>query len=344
MNIWSILLAIFLFGFMVFFHELGHFTTAKWAGVKVNEFSIGMGPKLFSVTKGETAYSLRLLPIGGFVAMEGEDEESDDEHCFMAVPVWKRIIITAAGGFMNLLFGLILVMILTFGEELLGEPVIAKFYENASSANYLEEDDRILAVNGEKVGNDHDIVYSLIRDQDGVVTMDVLRGEEKVHLDKVVFETEELENGQKTIVLDFTIYGKETTVPTALSYSFRWTWSLIKLVWHSLGDLITGNFTLNQLSGPVGITQVISQAASSANVDGLMLLLAMVTLNIGVFNLLPLPALDGGRIFFMIIEIFRGKPVNKKVEGIIHTVGLAVLMVLMLIVTANDIIKLVTGG
>lgn len=344
MNILSILLAVFLFGFMVFFHELGHFTTAKWAGVKVNEFSIGMGPKLFSRTKGETAYSLRLLPIGGFVAMEGEDEESSDERRFMAAPVWKRIIITAAGGFMNILFGLILVMILTFGEELLGEPVIAQFSENAVSANYLEKDDRILAVNSEKVGNDHDIVYSLIRDQDGIVTMDVLRKGEKIHLDKVVFDMEEMENGQKTIVLDFTIYGKEATIPTALSYSFRWTWSLIKLVWHSLGDLIKGNFTINQLSGPVGLTQAISQVASSANVDGLFLLLAMVTLNIGVFNLLPLPALDGGRIFFMVIEIFRGKPINQKVEGIIHTVGIMVLMGLMLIVTVNDIIKLVTGG
>ena len=192
---------------MILLHELGHFVTAKWAGVKVNEFSIGMGPKIFSVKKGETAYSVRLFPIGGFVAMEGEDEESSDEHCFMACPAWKRIIITVAGAFMNILFGLVLVMVLTFNQELLGEPVIAGFFENASSAGYLMVEDRITAVNGEKVGNDMDIAYSLVRDRDGVVSMDVVRNGEKVHLDSVVFEMQEIENSGKAVILDFQVYG-----------------------------------------------------------------------------------------------------------------------------------------
>ena len=344
MNILTIILAIFLFSLMILLHELGHFVTAKWAGVKVNEFSIGMGPKIFSVTKKETAYSIRLFPIGGFVAMEGEDEESSDERCFMACPVWKRMIITAAGAFMNVLFGLVLVMALTFHQELLGEPVIAGFFENASSADYLMAEDRITAVNGEKVLNDMDIAYSLIRDQDGIVSMDIVRYGEKLHLDPVVFSMQDAGNGGKAIILDFQVYGTEPTFGRSVSYAFGWTWSLVKLVWHSLGDIVRGEFALNQLSGPIGLTETISEVASSANIDGLLLVLALVTVNLGVFNILPLPALDGGRIFFMVLELIFGKPVNKKVEAVIHTVGFAALMALSLFVAVSDVIRIVTGG
>ena len=328
---------------MIFFHELGHFATAKWAGVKVNEFSIGMGPKIISKTFGETDYSLRLLPIGGFVAMEGEDEESEDDRRFMACPVWKRIIITSAGAIMNLILGFAVVFVLTCGQTLIGTTTVASFTEGASSADYLEINDKILAVNGEKAGCDYDIVYSLIRDTDGVVSMDVLRGEEEIHFDEVVFDTQEI-GGTNSIVLDFSIYGEEPNVFGRIGYSFRWTWSLVKLVWHSLGDIISGEFGLSQLSGPIGVTETISDAVKTTNYKSILLILAIVTVNLGVFNLLPLPALDGGRIFFMVIELFRGKPINQKVEGIIHTVGMALLMVLMVIVAYNDIARLITGG
>ena len=328
---------------MIFFHELGHFATAKWAGVRVNEFSIGMGPKIISKTFGETAYSLRLLPIGGFVAMEGEDEESEDERRFMACPVWKRIIITSAGAIMNLILGFAVVFVLTCGQTMVGTTTVASFLENSSSANYLEVDDTILAVNGEKSGCDYDIVYSLIRDTDGIVSMDVLRGGEKIHLDEVVFNTQEI-NGMKSIILDFSIYGEEPNIFGRIGYSFRWTWSLIKLVWNSLGDIVSGEFGISQLSGPLGVTETISDAVQTTNYKGLLLILAIITVNLGVFNLLPLPALDGGRIFFMVIELFRGKPINQKVEGIIHTVGMGLLMLLMVIVAYNDIVRLITGG
>ncbi|MBE6900114.1 MAG: RIP metalloprotease RseP [Ruminococcaceae bacterium] len=339
----SIVIAILLFGFMIFFHELGHFATAKWAGVKVNEFSIGMGPKIISKTFGETDYSLRLLPIGGFVAMEGEDDESEDERRFMACPVWKRIIITSAGAIMNLILGFAVVFVLTCGQTLIGTTTVASFTEGASSAEFLEINDKILAVNGEKAGCDYDIVYSLIRDTDGVVSMDILRGGEKIHLDEVVFDTQEI-GGTTSIVLDFSIYGEEPDIFGKIGYSFRWTWSLVKLVWHSLGDIISGEFGLSQLSGPIGVTETISDAVKTTNYKSILLILAIVTVNLGVFNLLPLPALDGGRIFFMVIELFRGKPINQKVEGIVHTVGMALLMILMVIVAYNDIARLITGG
>lgn len=328
---------------MIFFHELGHFATAKWAGVKVNEFSIGMGPKIISKTFGETDYSLRLFPIGGFVAMEGEDDESEDERRFMACPVWKRIIITSAGAIMNLILGFAVVFVLTCGQTLIGTTTVASFTEGASSAEFLEINDKILAVNGEKAGCDYDIVYSLIRDTDGVVSMDILRGGEKIHLDEVVFDTQEI-GGTTSIVLDFSIYGEEPDIFGKIGYSFRWTWSLVKLVWHSLGDIISGEFGLSQLSGPIGVTETISDAVKTTNYKSILLILAIVTVNLGVFNLLPLPALDGGRIFFMVIELFRGKPINQKVEGIVHTVGMALLMILMVIVAYNDIARLITGG
>ena len=328
---------------MIFFHELGHFATAKWSGVKVNEFSIGMGPKVISKTFGETAYSLRLLPIGGFVAMEGEDEESDDERSFMSCPVWKRIIITSAGAIMNLILGFAVVFVLTCGQQLIGTTTVATFAENASSADYLMVDDVILAVNGEKSGCDYDIIYSLIRDTDGKVSMDVLRNGKKLHLDEVVFDMQEVGEA-KSIILDFSIYGEEPNIFGRISYAFRWTWSLVKLVWHSLGDIISGEFGISQLSGPIGVTDTISDAVASTNYKGILLILAVVTVNLGVFNLLPLPALDGGRIFFMIIELFRGKPINQKVESIIHATGMALLFLLMIIVAYNDIARLITGG
>ena len=205
-------------------------------------------------------------------------------------------------------------------------------------------EDRITAVNGEKVLNDMDIAYSLIRDQDGIVSMDIVRDGEKLHLDPVVFSMQDAGNGGKAIILDFQVYGTEPTFGRSVSYAFGWTWSLVKLVWHSLGDIVRGEFALNQLSGPIGLTETISEVASSANIDGLLLVLALVTVNLGVFNILPLPALDGGRIFFMVLELIFGKPVNKKVEAVIHTVGFAALMALSLFVAVSDVIRIVTGG
>ncbi|MBQ5357737.1 MAG: site-2 protease family protein, partial [Oscillospiraceae bacterium] len=256
---------------------------------------------------------------------------------------WKRIIITSAGAIMNLILGFAVVFVLTCGQNLLGTTTVASFHENSYSKAYLEVGDTILAVNGEKAISDYDISYSLMRDSDGIVSMDVLRGGEKIHIDEVVFGTKEI-NGIRSIILDFSIFGEEPTFFGRIGYSFRWTWSLVKLVWRSLGDIISGEFGISQLSGPIGVTETISDAVQKTNYRGLLLILAVITVNLGVFNLLPLPALDGGRIFFMIIELFRGKPINQKVEGIIHSVGMTLLMILMLIVAYNDILRLVTGG
>ena len=244
---------------------------------------------------------------------------------------------------MNLILGLAVIFVLTCGQNLLGTTTVASFFETASSAKYLEVNDTILAVNGEKAICDYDIVYSLMRDSDGVVSMDVLRDGKELHIDEVVFSTKDT-NGVQTIILDFSIYGEEPTFFGRIGYSFRWTWSLVKLVWRSLGDIVSGDFGIKQLSGPIGVTETINTAVKKTDYKGLLLILAVITVNLGIFNLLPLPALDGGRIFFMIIELFRGKPIDQKVEGTIHAVGMGLLMLLMVVVAYNDIVRLITGG
>jgi len=339
----NILIAVLVFGLMIFSHELGHFITAKWAGVKVNEFALGMGPQILSHQKGETTYSLRLFPIGGFVAMEGEDDDSDDERSFMSRPVWKRMIITAAGAFMNILLGFIVVIILTSGQDLLGTPVISNFSDNAASSAYLKVGDEITAINGQHISIDNDIIYKLILDKDGVVDMDIVRDGEAMHISGVKFDMRETEGGTSSIVLDFSVYGVQPTFFGVIKYAWLWTGALIKLVWNSLLSILSGNFAFNQLSGPIGVTTVISEA-SSQGIQSFLFVLALITVNLGVFNLLPLPALDGGRLFFMFIELIRGKPISQKVEGTIHTVGLVLLIILMIAVSYNDIIRLVTGG
>ena len=309
----------------------------------MNEFALGMGPQILSHQKGETTYSLRLFPIGGFVAMEGEDDDSDDERSFMSRPVWKRMIITAAGAFMNILLGFIVVIILTSGQDLLGTPVISNFSDNAASSAYLKVGDEITAINGQHISIDNDIIYKLILDKDGVVDMDIVRDGEAMHISGVKFDMRETDGGTSSIVLDFSVYGVQPTFFGVIKYAWLWTGALIKLVWNSLLSILSGNFAFNQLSGPIGVTTVISEA-SSQGIQSFLFVLALITVNLGVFNLLPLPALDGGRLFFMFIELIRGKPISQKVEGTIHTVGLVLLIILMIAVSYNDIIRLVTGG
>ncbi len=245
---------------------------------------------------------------------------------------------------MNLLLGFIVVVFLTSAQELIGTTTIAQFYENSATEKYLEVNDKIVEINGEKINCDQDIIYSLVRDRDGIVSMEVLRENERVRIDEVVFDTETMEDGSNIVVLDFSIYGTEKSVKNVISYSFKWTFSLIKLVWNSLFDLIKGNFSLNQISGPVGLTKTMSEVASSTDIMSLLRLLALVTVNLGVFNLIPLPALDGGRIFFMFIELIFGKPINRNVEATIHGVGMMLLMLFSAIIMFNDIFRIVTGG
>ena len=299
---WPILIAVLFFGLLIFFHELGHFTFAKIFKVKVNEFAMGMGPTLFKFKKGETKYALRLFPIGGFVSMEGEDENSENENAFCNKPAWQRFIIVAAGGLINLLMGVIIVAIMLSTSEFVGTPVVNYFAENAVSSQYgLQAKDRILEIDGRKVYSDMDVGFLMSRSDDGVYDFVVKRDGKKVELN----------------------------------------------VWLSLLDLVTGRYGLSDLSGPIGtvsyIAEAVQEGQAATDYSTVFLLMALIAVNIGIFNLLPLPALDGGRLLFIFIEMIAKKPVPRKYEGWVHAVGFALLMVLMVVICFSDIMKLIKG-
>lgn len=345
MNIvFTIIIAVLSFSVIIFIHELGHFITAKATGVKVNEFAIGMGPAIFKIKKGETLYAIRIFPIGGFVSMEGEDQESDDERAFNRKKPWQKIIVVIAGAVMNLILGFILLFSLTALKPLLPVNTIAKFGEGATSnsAGGLMVGDTIKKINGNRTLIDNDIIFELLRDKDGIVDMEVLRDGETLHLNKVQFNMQKAEDGETYISVDFKIYGEEKTFLSTIKYAANWSYSVARMVVVSLFDLITGRFGFNQMSGPVGITTTISQAASQG-IDDYLLIIAFITINVGMFNLLPLPALDGGRLIFLLIELIRRKPINPKYEGYVHGIGIILLLLLMVVVTFNDIIRIARG-
>ena len=335
------LASVFVFSVVIFIHELGHFIVAKKSGIRVNEFSIGMGPKLFSVTKGETDYSVRALPIGGFVAMEGEDEESEAEDSFNKAPVANRIAVVVAGAVMNIILGFAILVFLTSQQEHITSRVIYEFHEGATTQQTgLQVNDEIIAVNGRRCYIADDIIYEFARTQDGTADFTVRRDGKIVNLEDVTFETYTDEAGYKQIVVDFYVYPAEKTLVSVVREAVHWTMSLARTVFLSLVDMVTGRVAMNQISGPVGIVSVISEAAS-VGIKPLLNILALITINLGVFNLVPFPALDGGRLVFLIVELFRGKPINPKYEIWVNAAGMVMLLAFMALVTFSDVTKLI---
>lgn len=320
---------------------------AKACGVKVNEFALGMGPKLVGFKKGETQYALRLLPIGGFCAMEGEDAQSSHERAFGNKKVWQRILIVVAGAVMNIVLGFVLIVVMLINEERLTSTTVSWFADTQTShSTGLEIGDKIVKINGMKIYTDMDISYQLQNDEDGIFDMVVLRDGRKVTLSNVKFAKDD-----DGLHIDFKVVPDEVNFKNVAKYSVNTTITYARLVWISLGDLITGTYKLNDLSGPVGIVDSIGQVVEgektdngidwSALWDKLLFLSAFMTINVGIFNLLPLPALDGGRLVFLIIEGIRRKPIKPEHEGMVHFIGLALLMLLMVVVTFNDILKII---
>lgn len=333
-----------MFGLLIFIHELGHFLTAKAAGVKVNEFALGMGPALFKFRKGETQYALRLFPIGGYVQMEGEDQDSEDPRAFQKKPVWKRMIIVAAGGIMNLLLGFTLLLIIIAPQDVLASTTISQFDDNAvTQQTGLQVGDRITSINGTAVFVDTDLTFNILRDQDGVLDVGVERNGEKIVLHDVHVKMVEDEDGTKLFESDFKVVPIQNNFWESVKWAAGRTVSVARLVWLSLVDLITGNVGMEQLSGPVGTANAISDAASQG-LSSLMTITVLITVNLGVFNLLPIPALDGGRLFFLLIEAIRRKPINPKYEGYVHAAGLVLLLGLMAFITFGDIVRIISGG
>lgn len=345
-KVWPILAALFFFGLIIATHEGGHLLAAKLFKVRVNEFSIGMGPTLLKKKKAETQYSLRLLPIGGYVAMEGEDGDSDVEGAFNTKPPWQRGIIILAGATVNLLTGLLLMAILLGTSDLIGTPAISQFKEGAASqAQGLQEGDSIRSVNNHVVRTEYELSYFMSRDKDGVMDFVVERDGKSVPVKHVAFETEEVE-GTRVVKYDFAIVGVQPSVWNVVKYSVLDSIAIVRIVVSSLWDLVTGQFSMSDMAGPVGTVQAVadttSDAAKSGNLSRLLLIMALIAINVGAFNLIPFPALDGGRFVFIMLEgIFR-RPISKEFQSAVNMVGMAMLLGLMVLVTFSDIGKLIS--
>ncbi len=346
-----VIIGVLLFEFIILLHEGGHCVAAKLSGVKVNEFALGMGPKLFSFQKGETTYSLRLFPIGGFCAMEGEDGESDDERAFSNKAVWKRMIIVVAGAFMNIILGLLLVMITLLPESAFPSLQVSVFVDGATTSQKLQLGDSITSINGYSTSTWLDMSFALGTAKENDFTMEVDRKGEKVVLDHVVFPTGTDSEGNERVALDFKVEPIENNVGNLIVQTGKQTVSVLRMVWNSLGGLLTGQFGLNDVSGPVGMASATGQAASQAlersfgdSVLTIVNIMAIITLNLGIVNLLPLPALDGGRFVFLLIEAIFRKPVKREVEAWIHAGGMVLLLVFMLVITIKDVIQLIPKG
>lgn len=437
-----IIIGVLLFELIIFFHEGGHFITAKKSGVKVNEFALGMGPKLFSFTKGETTYSLRLFPIGGYCAMEGEDEESDNPRAFTNAKVWKRMIIIVAGAFMNIVLGLLMMFVLVVQTPAFSSTTVSGFSENSFSANSgLKAGDTIVKLNNYSIWCSQDMSFAIatlkckevdgttltVYKEDCCINLCTLYAEayndkkvsySKKQLDNVLkivdegcerinnaaskveakslmddyyfdielnlgvkdykipeikerktrqrFQTdmEVTRNGKNvtlkdvqlytyleskdakepTVAIDYYVAPIEKNVGTVLSQTGLQTVSVARMVWSSLIGLVTGQFSIKDISGPVGAATAISQVASKGlessfleAFNNILFMMMLISVNLGIFNMLPFPALDGGRFLFLLIEFIFRKPIPRKVEQIVNGVGLGILLLFMAVITVKDI-------
>ena len=380
----TLLAAVFVFSAVIAIHEFGHFAVAKLCGVQVNEFSIGMGPVLLKKMHHGTQYSLRALPVGGFVALEGEEspesqqaeqeERSDLEERPLSqrsgadsspnggalngeelsqptgkpldeAPVWQRALIMAAGACMNFLLGFVVMAILLAAQN---EPITSRvIYAVEDGAlcgqTGLEAGDKVLAVNGRRCFVANDMLYELMRTEDYSASFTVLRDGKKVELPRVQFDTWQDEDGETHMSLGFTVYGIKKTPVNVIKEAWNSVLYYGRIIFTSLMDLLRGRESINDLSGPVGIVTAIGQAASYGWQD-LLELLALITVNVGIFNLLPFPALDGGKVVFLLIEGVTGHAVPEKIQSGLTLAAFALLFALMIFATYNDIVRLVTGA
>ena len=353
---------------LVIVHEFGHFTVAKLCGIQVNEFSIGMGPVLWKKNHKGTQYSLRALPVGGFVALEGEEspesQQAEAAHTVQEqpapeteasvqptgvplneAPVWQRALVMVAGAVMNFVLGFVVLVVLIAAQN---EPITSKtIYAIQDGAlcgqTGLQAGDKVLAVNGRRCFVANDILYELVRTRSYSADFTVLRDGQKVQLPGVQFDTWQDEQGETHMSIGFSVYGLEKTPGNVLREAGNSVLYYGRIIFTSLADLLRGRESINNLSGPVGIVTAIGQAASYGWQD-LLQLLALITINLGIFNLLPFPALDGGKVVFLAIEGITGHAVPEKLQGSLTVAAFALLFGLMIFATYNDIIRLITGA
>lgn len=339
----TIVLAILIFALLILVHEGGHFLAAKLCGVRVLEFALGLGPAIFKKKFGETDYAVRALPFGGQCVMEGEDEASDDPHAFNNAKAWKRLIILAAGVFMNFLMGIVILFCLYAPAQGFVTPTVDGFMDKftAEGENGLMVGDTFLEINGYNVYLSSDVTTGLSKSTDGCHDIWILRDGEKVHLENVRIEPQEYELDGKSVWY----YGLNMgTIPATFGVKLQYTWytaiNVVRSVMEGLKSLFSGAVKVTDLSGPIGISAAMSSMAKESMAN-FWYLAAFIAINLAVMNLLPVPALDGARIVFVLLEMLLGKPVNRKVEGYIHAGGLILLLALMVFVAGHDVWNLI---
>lgn len=356
MSIVYILVAILIFGVLIAVHELGHFLAARACGVRVNEFSLGMGPAIWKKQKGETLYAWRAFPVGGYCAMEGEEDDSDDPASLNNQGFWAKLLIFAAGALMNFLTGFLIVFFLYIGAKGFYTADIMElnpaFPQQGESGVMVG--DRIYAINGERVYLHSDvslILQAIPRDENGTIEMTLLRNGEKLKRTLTLQDYTD-ENGESYRAYGFTYGGLEkANFGVRMKYTVLNTIDFVRTVRLSLQMLVNGQAGMKDLSGPVGIVTTITNVGEQSEtardaLDNIAYLAALIAVNLGVMNLLPLPALDGGKIFFLVVNAVSkklfGKQIPAKFENYVHYAGLILLLGLMAVITFQDVWKIFT--
>ena len=330
------------FGLLVIMHEFGHMIVAKCNGIKVNEFWVGMGPKLLSKRFGETEYCLCLLPIGGACVMEGETEEEEPKPgSFMRASRPRRFLVLIAGVTMNLLTGFAILFCLTLGQPEWVAPRIDSFADGftAEGENGLMVGDRILSIDGYTVLLGADVSIGLARGgADGEFDITVYRGGEIVALDDIKMSADfDLGDGRIGYGLNLTV--REHTLGSRLYLAAAAAVSDVRLVWDSVVNLVTGQVGVDMLSGPIGVTNVLADTAASS-MPAFWNLVAFISINLAVMNLMPIPGLDGGRLLLLLVEAIRRKPIDPEFENYINAAGMVLLLALTVYITGNDFFRL----
>ena len=353
----TIVIAILIFALIILIHEIGHFSAAKLFGMKVISFNMGIGPVLLKKRGKETVYQLKAIPFGGSCVLGEDLEPTDDPRDFRNKPVWQRMIVILAGAFMNLVLGFVLCLIIVSMDDLVGTTTIHSFtdkYETLSNQT-LQAGDKIIAVNGMRIFTSADVNYQLMNgavkmteEKDRVIfEFTVIRNGQRIILDNVEFNARVNADGRSEIVPELIWLGNKKNFLNVISGSMLETFSYSRIIVLTLADMLRGTYGLNDIAGPVGAVSAIGEVSAVGFAQsikaGLMMSLyiaAFISINVGIFNLLPIPALDGSRFLFFVIEAIRRKPVKAEVENAIHFVGLAALMLFMLFITVLDVQKL----
>lgn len=354
MVVFYIFIAILLFGFLILVHEFGHFITAKLSGVQVNEFALFMGPAIWKKQKGETLYALRCIPIGGYCAMEGEDGDSENPRAFSQAKVWKRFIILAAGSFMNFLAGFLMMLLIvsfTGAFPVIPGKQIDSIEEGRPFASQLQAGDEFYRINGERVYTRDNIAFLLDRDADGIHDITVIRDGKKLHLENVEMKRDFVDaNGNE--LYGFATQIREKTLGSTLSYTWSCTVDFVRMVRLGLQDLFTGRESVKEASGPVGIVNAVVDMGMQSETVGIGLvnvlyLFAFIAVNLAVMNILPIPALDGGRIVCLLItaavEKIIGRKLDPKYEGYLHGIFMILLLALIALISFKDVLQLFGG-